>query len=290
MKRGQTVLLTGGLVALVLAVPALGSNKIASSAADVHLGVLDADTAVIAYRANGERWAVTATRAINARFPSPSFPQAKFHRTYSKGGHAAGECRPYDGPPLPWLVAACKGVNGDYWAAQAWPRNLPNYGVTPWRAVDAEWDLRLSHWRGPLPVLTVKVDWAYRQYDHLYGSLTYLGRPMYGFGTTPAGNPTDRHGVLVYLDTLNPVYGPGWQRENSFVTHRGSGVFCYGFYPHGTVPSGRGEAYRTTVVGPGVFPDLMWQGSAPGAFDPFADAIANAEQRTTYADRLCRPN
>ena len=53
---------------------------------------------------------------------------------------------------------------------------------------------------------------------------------MYGFGTTRFGAPTDGFGSLVYLDTYNSVYGQGWRRENSFVTHNPTGVFCYGFY------------------------------------------------------------
>lgn len=274
-----------------LSLPPAGpaSNKITTGAAGVRIAVVDANTAIVSYRAHGEAWAVAATGAINARFPSQNLPQVGFRLTYGHG-ERAGECRRYDGPALPWLVAACKGRSGDYWVAQSWSRNLPNYGGKPRRGEQAESDLRLSHWRGALPVFTVKTDWTYRQYDHIYGSLTYLGRPMYGFGTTTPGNPTDRYGVLIYLDTLDPVYGRGWQRENSFVTHKGSGVFCYGFFPHGGIPSGEGRAYRTTVVGPGVLPDLFWQRNAPGPYNSNKDAIANAEQQAKYSDGLCHAN
>jgi hypothetical protein len=289
VTRTHVATIVAALAGLSLAAPALASNKITAGATDVHLGLVDANTAVISYRVHGQRWSVTAAGAINARFPSRVVRQVGLRLTYSQSDRS-GQCRPYDGPALPWLVAACKSANGDYWAAQSWPRNLPNFGRTPARLQDAEWDLRLSHWRGALPVLTVKVDWAYRQYDHLYGSLTYRGRPMYGFGTTTPGNPTDKYGVLIYLDTFNPIYGLGWQRENSFVTHNASGIFCYGLYHHGSLPSGKGEAYRATAVGPGVLPDLMWQGSAPGPYDPAQDAIANAEQRAQYTDGLCRAN
>ncbi len=45
------------------------------------------------------------------------------------------------------------------------------------------------------------------------------------------------------------------------------------------------------MIGPGVVPDVMWQGPAPGAFDPAHDAQANAAQRTLFADdRLCTFN
>ena len=31
------------------------------------------------------------------------------------------------------------------------------------------------------------------------------------------------------------AYGSGWRRENSFLSHHGTGAFCYGFYPHGNL-------------------------------------------------------
>jgi hypothetical protein len=54
-----------------------------------------------------------------------------------------------------------------------------------------------------------------------------------------------------------------WRRENGFLTRRPTGSVCYGFYRHGSLPSGMGEAYRATVSGPGVTPDVMWQARAP---------------------------
>src|SRR5262249_233038 len=69
-----------------------------------------------------------------------------------------GTARPYAGPPLAWFVTACTAPDGSYWAVQAWQRALPNYGLpaTPKQAVS---ELRLSHWSGPLPVLTIDTDW-----------------------------------------------------------------------------------------------------------------------------------
>ena len=61
--------------------------------------------------------------------------------------------------------------------------------------------------------------------------------------------------------------------------------------PHAAAGTGAGSRYRATVIGPGVTPDVMWQGPAPGPFDPARDALANAEQRTMLAgDRLCKIN
>lgn len=287
MARGCLI---GLLLVALTPSSAQASNKITSGATNVALSVVNGNSAVVSYTAKGKRWWVTASGAINARFPNPRVQQVGFRLNYSQSPGPAGLCRHYDGPPVAWLVVACKGIAGDYWVVQAWQRNLLNYGVKPTIPEHTEFDLRLSHWKGPLPVFTVKLDWAYRRFDHLYGSLIYRGRPMHGFGTTTPGDPTDKFGVLIYLDSLNPAYGPGWRRENSFVTHKGSGIFCYGFFPHGAYPSGKGSAYRATVVGPGVLPDQMWQQNAPGPYDAAKDALANAEQKARFTDRLCRAN
>ena len=77
------------------------------------------------------------------------------------------------------------------------------------------------------------------------------------------------------------VHGAGRipKRENSFLTHAPGGAFCYGSYPHGARGVGSGTRYRATVIGPGVTPEVMWQGPAPGAYDAAGDAEANAAQR-----------
>ena len=187
-------------------------------------------------------------------------------------------CRPYTGPSLPWLVVACTAPDGSYWALQSWQRALPNLGETPWLAAQSVRELHLSHWTGELPVLEIHLDWVNTQKaQHLFGRLTYLGLPVYGFGSTSIGNPTDSYGRNIYLDTLDaPGYGPGWKRENSFLTHNPGGNFCYALYPHvpyagypaGDRPAGDGSSYRATVIGPGVLPDIGWQAVSLGAFDP----------------------
>jgi hypothetical protein len=59
--------------------------------------------------------------------------------------------------------------------------------------------------------------------------------------------------------------------------------------PHGSHPAGKGTQYRATVEGPGVTPDVMWQGDAPGAYDKVADQALNA-QITQLGDKQCRAN
>ena len=143
---------------------------------------------------------------------------------------------------------------------------------------------------GELPDLTIDTNWAYRTFDHIFGSFTYEGVPVHGFRSTPAGAPLDSFGRNVYLDTFDSAYGPGWKRENSFLTHKSSGAFCYGFYPHGSHPSGAGTRYRATIIGPGVTPDVMWQGTPLGTYDAGLDRELRDVQRQVYgSDRLCKP-
>ena len=124
---------------------------------------------------------------------------------------------------------------------------------------------------------------------HLFGTYTYGGVPEYGFQSTETGQPLDTYGRNLYVDTFDSAYGTGWKRENSFLTHRPKGSFCYGFYPHGDRPGGAGTKYRATVIGPGVAPDVMWEGSSPGAYDPAADAAAN-DQQHALVDPHCAVN
>jgi hypothetical protein len=199
-----------------------------------------------------------------------------------------GSCPTYTGPKLAWFVTACTAPDGTFWAVQSWQRQLPNYGLTP-NATQAVWELRLSHWTGDLPVLKVEMDWSWHRWDHLFGTYTYRGAPVYGFRATPSGQPLDRFGRNLYVDTLDSAYGPGWKRENSFLTHKGTGAFCYSINPHGSRPAGNGVRYRATIEGPGVTPDVMWEGISRGPYDKEADAASNLAI-TQLHDKLCRPN
>jgi hypothetical protein len=271
-------------------VPAAGqaSALIGRNATNVRLEVDASGHALVTFRSEGQAKTVVAWGAADARPPSRSQPQVAFQLQLG-GGIGPNACGPYRGPRLAWLVTACTAPGGTHWAVQAWQRMLPNYGVAP-SGDRAAWEFRLSHWSGPLPELELWTDWSYRRFHHLYGRLTYKGHAVFGFRSTRYGVPLDSYGRNVYVDTLGSGYGAGWRRENSFLTHNPSGTFCYGFYPHGK-GTGAGTRYRATVIGPGVAPDVMWQGAAPGAFDPAVDAHANDEQRTLLnGDRLCKVN
>ena len=152
-------------------------------------------------------------------------------------------------------MTACKASDGSYWALQKWQRMLPNYGVRARAPTQAVWELRLSHWTGDLPVLTIDTDWAWHQWDHLFGTFTYGGEPVFGYKSTPAGVPLDTFGRNIYVDTFNSKYGQGWKRENSFLTHTNTGVFCYSFNPHGArIPTARARSTARPSKGPGVTP------------------------------------
>jgi hypothetical protein len=318
--RRTLVALVAALAAVAaLPQPAGASKLIDRNATDIRLAVDRSGTALVSYRVQGRVRHVLAWGAINARMPAGPQPQVRFKLDYS-GGYGRSRravwktfsngCRAYDGPALPWLVHACKAADGSYWALQRWQVALPDLGFVPWLPAQAAWELHLSHWSGAIAVIEASTDWVYSgRFHEIFGRATYQGVPIYGFHTTRYGAPTDGYGRLLYLDTHGSAYGPGWRRENSFVTHKTTGAFCYGFfgfdpstggyahppgYPeHKLRPPGQGDRYRMTMEGPGVSPDVMWTGDGLPSWDPRNPALVQREQQMNAAldqlgDRLCR--
>lgn len=296
--RVRPVVLLTLLSALVLPAGANASEIIGRNASNVKLEVNAKGEALVRYTAGGESAKVLVWGAVNAIAPTPGRQQVAFDVDYS-GGWAKykkkvwesfdNACGPYTGPKLAWFVTACTAPDGSNWALQSWQRMLPNYGLQP-SPKQAVWELRISHWTGELPQLTVNLNWAYRKFDHIFGTFTYAGSPVHGFRSTPAGVPLDTFGRNLYVDTFNSAYGSGWRRENSFLTHKGTGTFCYGFYRHGDRPAGNGTQYRATIIGPGVTPDVMWLGRPLGAYDKQRDLALHDAQRALYGpDQLCTP-
>jgi hypothetical protein len=294
--RSRFLILISIVVAFLAPGAASASELVDRNATDVKLSVSRNGQAVVSYKARGKRWNVLTWGAINAIQPTTARAQVKFRLDYSGGWGTyhrdvwktlKNTCGRYDGPKLKWFVTGCKAADGSYWAVQSWQRMLPNYGLRP-TADQAASELRLSHWSGPLPELTVNLNWAYRRYHHIFGSFTYLGQPVYGFKSTPGGNPLDTFGRNLYVDTLDSAYGPGWKRENSFLMHRNTGMFCYGFYSHGSHPVGAGTRYRATIIGPGVTPDIAWEAKALEQYDLEFDLRMHALQKEFLAgDSLC---
>jgi hypothetical protein len=276
--------------------PASASQTIARNATHVRLAVNRNNVALLTYQSEGRLHHTLAWGAINARTPSRRVRQVSFRLDYSGGWGSRRKdlwrgfknvCGPNQGPELHYLVAACTAPDGSNWVVQKWRRLLPPFGLRPTFAQRAV-EMQLSHFSGDLPEFVIKVDWVYRNYDHLYGWLKYKDKGVFGFRASTYGSPLDKWGRNVFVDTYDSRYGRGWKRENGFLTHRPSGGFCYGFYPHGNRPVGKGSEYRATVMGPGVTPILFWQGNAPGPFDPALDELANQEQRSIFTNAKCR--
>jgi len=303
------------LLLLALLTPALAASPAHASqqfgdvdVKDVSLAVNDRHEALVTYtRTDGSVRHVLAWGAINARLPDATRPQVRFKLDYTGGLHRYGTlvwprfrnaCRPYDGPPLPLLVTACKAPDGSYWALQAWQRLLPMRGFAPFRPGQAAVELHLSHWNGPLPELEVSPNWTYGgRWQGLFGRLTYLGSPVYGF-RTPSDRRSDPYARYVYIDTFDSVYGPGWKHDAGKVLHSRNGAFCYSFVPQVPPPGypsreprgpGNGKRHRVTVMGPGVTPVIRWEGAGLGAYDASQDAAFNRlfDRLVGRADRVC---
>jgi hypothetical protein len=280
------------------AAPSHASELIARNATQVRLEVNRAGKALLTYRSQGTVRHVLAWGAINAAPSESGRRQVTFQLDYSGGWGTfrrpvwktfENACTPVR-VPLAWLVTACRAPDGSYWAVQSWQRTLPVYGMPATRGRDA-WELRLAHWSGPVPELEVRFGWTYRRFHQIFGRYTYRGLPVYGFSWKPTGEPLDDYGRNIYVDTLDSAYGKGWYRENGFLTHRPTGGFCYGFYPHGDRPSGRGVRYRATVMGPGVAPDAYWEGSPPQSYDRAFDLLADTHLLALLrGDPVCEPH
>jgi hypothetical protein len=179
-------------------------------------------------------------------------------------------------------VAACKAPDGSYWALQDWHVRLPDLGFLPWTSAFSARDLNLSHWTGREQAkLEVHNAWISGRWHQIFGRATYKTQPVYGFKTTRFGAGLDGYVRTLYLDTHNSMYGRGWRRENAFVSHRPSGMFCYTFYPHDPTRGGyrhppgftsergpgTGDRYRLSMRGPGVTPDVSATWGGLHAFD-----------------------
>jgi len=315
MQRGSRLLAVAVAAASAagLASPALASEALSDpNVTGVRLAVNRQGEALVSYRrADGRSRHVLAWGAVNALPPlDPAVAQVRFRFDYAGGWgkyRAPGywrrfrdHCAPYDGPHLANLVVACTAPDGSYWALQEWQRRLPLLGFAPWRPEQTWRELHLSHWTGELPRLEVYTHWSYGgRWQGVFGRFTYLGAPVHGFASTGKGNPKERYGRNVYIDTLDSAYGPGWKRESGILTHRPTGTFCHSFVPQrphagypGTAmrPPAPGRKYRVTVMGPGVTPVVRWVGPGldPGKREATASVKAAFDQ-VMAGDAICAP-
>ncbi len=299
-----------GAAALILAAPATASMPLGDlNISDVRLAVNKAGVALLDYRQeSGRARHVLVWGAINARAPSSDVPQVRFDFDYSGGlkryGHLLARtftngCSPYDGPPLVFLVAACKAPDGSYWAIQAWQRLLPMRGFAPWRAEQGKLEFHVAHWSGPLAAFEVSPNWTYGgRWQGLFGRLIYAGSAVFGYRTPSSTRHGDTYARYVYIDAHDSVYGTGWRHDAGKVLHLRTGAFCYSFVPQVPPPGypdreprgpAIGDLHRVTVMGPGVTPDVQWQGPSLGPYDATQDAAFNSlfDSLVGPADQVC---
>jgi hypothetical protein len=273
---GRHLLLPLSAALLLLSAPTASASEIIDrNAQDIRLGVDANGQALVTYKVRGHVMHVRAWGAVNARQPTKSRPQVSFRKDYSGRYWTSfrDQCRAYDGPALAFQVAACAAPDGTYWALQSWRRTLPNFDGRPRSDVGAR-ELHLSHWSSAIATLDAWTDWVYGgRYHHLFGRLTYNGKPVYGFSTTRVGSPLDGYGRNIYVDTFDSRYGKGWHRENAFLAHQPTGVFCYGLYRFSPRGPGNGAKYRLTAIGPGVTPDVSV--TIPGLHDYNPNSLAD---------------
>jgi hypothetical protein len=311
------VLVATAALASALAAPALASQLITRNARGTTLEVNASGVAMVSFRADGRSWHVLAKGAVNALPPAAGARQVKFKLDYAGGWgfyrkvvwqHFKNACRRYDGPRLASIVATCKAPDGSYWALQTWQPSLPDLGFAAWLGKQRAVNLQLSHWTGKLAKMEIHTDWTYGgRYHEVFGRFTYRGKPVHGLKSTRFGAPLDGFGRLVYLDTHNSKYGPGWRRENSFLFHS-SGAYCYDFsyhdpmhngYTHppgyrgGLRGPGTGDRYQLTADGPGVTPLQVWEvadihdytgSAADQAYEQAMNAVLEA---LSPHDRFC---
>lgn len=294
MRRALAIL----VAALALPPAAAASQAIDTNAVRPTLAVSkNGQQALVTYKKRDRVRRVLVLGAVDALPPREGVPQVRFKLDYSGGWGLYGRtvwrrfgnaCRPYDGPRLASLVAACTAPDGSYWALQSWQKYLPHRGYPPWRREQTRWELHVSHWRGETAELEVWTDWAFSGEAHgLFGRMSYRGVPVHGFRSSRSGSPLDGYGRGLYIDTFDSAYDPGWKRETSILFRKPTGAFCYSFWPTNDVslpgrprrPAGKGKRYRITSIGPGVTPVVRWEGAGLPDYNPRNPAHVDHEQR-----------
>ncbi len=265
------------LIALVAVPVAHGSNLVARNVTSIKLKVNKKGVALVQYKARGVQ--------RNVLYWGAEGDFRQFFGYDRSGGAVSGRanwqkfknaCGPYRGPELNAVVAACTAPDGSHWALQYYIRIMANHGGRT-----GPKELHVSHWRGDPPVLEVKSDWSYKgRFRHIYGTLTYHGRPVNPGKYDISGRVLDGKGRNLSIDAYNSNHGRGWRRVDMFLAHKPNGQWCYTFVWQGKAQGvSRSNRYRASVAGPGVAPDIVYQpfSMIPGPYDPAVDEEANRE-------------
>ena len=206
------------VAALVAPGSAAASLRVASNALHPTLKVVAGGTAEVDWtRAGGGRGSVVIYPNGSRRF----------------GAHLKGSDISFatTAVSLPMVRVVRQTPDGRYWGLQAW-RRLRSGPV----------ELRFSRWRGAPTLLTLGAVCCKWHSENIVGQATFHGRAIYGYRATSTGNPLDKFGRNVYLDTYR---GGGWRRMMGILTHRPTGKFSLWIRPYW-----RGTAYRGRIIGP----------------------------------------
>ena len=221
--------------------------------------------------------------AINARPPSRSTRQVDFDVDYSGGWGSLRDAGLEDASqrvrrvPRPATPVPRHGVHGTRRLALGAPAaGSARRRTSAFRRGSPAMAPRSSGSRTGAATAEIEVwlDWSYGgRWHHLFGRLT-LPRPadprLLGDAST-ATRPTASAGSSTSTRSTPPTARAGAARTGS---SRGGpdGTFCYGFVPHRTSKGTRGPAngrrYRLATSGPGVTPDVSWEGTGLHDFRP----------------------
>jgi hypothetical protein len=205
-------------------------------------------------------------------------------------------CGKYTGPAIPYAISTCTMPDGSHWALQKWERTIANYGG---QYKKKKFETRISHWTGDAAKFEVWDNWSWSgRYTHIFGTLTYLGKPVYAKKFRDDGYVLDGIGRNLTIDAYDSDYGSGWRRVNAILTHRPSGQFCFGFSPKfladGDQRRGKSsvDRYRLAVAGPFVSPDIEYEFSAKSlsSYTPEEDELYNNMIRQLTAGSFTKHN
>ena len=223
--------------------------------------------------------------AINARTPD-SRPAAGPLLARLHGRPAAAAARPSGSasatpaaattaPSSATSSPAARRRDGSYWALQRWQRNLPIRGLAAVDAWQRAYELRLSHWVGPLAqVESTRTGRSRRRAGHLRPH-DIRGKPVHGFHTPSTASRRDtygrcrlhRHarlGIRAGLEARRRQGAPSQERR-LLLQLRPPGAAAR--LPDDRAPRGpgNGDRHRVTAMGPGVTPvdPLGGRGSRP---------------------------
>jgi hypothetical protein len=207
------------LAAMVVPV-AEGSVKVVGDAVAPRLCVTRAGVAQITWR---DAARTSSRSAVVRRDGTLAFDRRACRRS---------RARVVTGLRVPMAVVVVRDRRGRFHALQAWRR-----------LIGGPVELRYSRWRGAPTRLRLRSDPGPRRLEErVRGGLSYHGRPVHGYRSTPQGVPLDRYGRNVYLDSRQDG---AWRRMMGILTHRPTGFFALWIRPHW-----EGKRYRGRVIGP----------------------------------------